>query len=229
MGTVLFDLAYYIGKNNIAEGSTIYNIHSISGSIFHAKKNLANLVISNYKIRTFVVPGRRKQACFKQPDFGSCIQNFFKLTEGGFSHNFSVSEMNCIGHMRFPDHELGGLSRDSLDFARNEKKFLKYLYERGAEIVVSNSNARESKQQTRVLDDFKTLLSAKIIICGFSMFPLSTLLFKGNAKLNLLAGNKLTYSVREDIRAIQTASYLNQKITLEEVTFLDHDDEIYGS
>lgn len=228
-GTVLFDLAYYIGKNNISEYSTIYNIHSISGSTSHAKKTKASLVVSNYRIRTFDVPGRRKQACFKQPDFGSCMQNFFKLTEGGFSHNFNTSETNYIGHMRFPDHELGGLSRDSLDFARNKKMVLKYMYERGAKIVVSNLDTIESKKQTRVLDDFTTLLSAKIIICGFSMFPLSTLLFKGNSKVKLLTGNKVSHSVRQDIRAIQSASNLNERLKLEEITFLDHDEKIYES
>lgn len=229
LGTVLFDLAYYIGKNNISECSTIYNIHSISGSTSHAKKTKANLVVSNYKIRTIDVPGRRKQACFNQPDFGSCLQNFFKLTEGGFSHNFSTSETNCVGHMRFPDHELGGLSRDSLDIARNEKMVLKYMYERGAEIIVSNSNTVQNKEQTRVLDDLTTLLSAKIIICGFSMFPLSTLLFKGYSKVNLLIGSKVTHSVHEDIKAIQSVSNLNERLNLEKIVFLNCDEKVYDS
>lgn len=220
LGTVLFDLAYFIGKNNISESNRIYNLHGAAGSVSHAKVNNAKLIVSNYSIKTINYPGRLKQACFRRPDFFSCIQNFFSVTNGGFESIFPRSDGACVGHVRFPDVQLDGLSRDSVDLARNESKFLKFLEERGAETIVSNRAHTICDPTVQLLNDFEKLVSAQKVVCGFSMLPLSALLFKGGPEIiQVLVGKKIHHIVRKDIEALLSAPPLRDKLFIEEVKF----------
>ena len=208
MGTHLFELAYAIGKYSKKPNSLILNFHSIRDCLPHAKKTNIYKLISNFRLNTYDVPSRRKQGCFNQNDFPEAIENFFQLSDGGFTSSFSYySNINELGHLRVPDTQHNGLDRDSVKIDHNLKKIQqKFNEHKVTDIVSNNPKFSTGRYGVSAHDDFKAMVSATKIVGTYSLFSLSTLLFKTSMterkKIILILGKDLNKHIKNDFDQI---------------------------
>lgn len=206
LGTHLFELAYAIGKYNIKQKSLILNLHSTRACEAHAKKTNASKLVSNYRVCTVDVFSKRKQGCFSKDDFVRSLENFYQITGGGFDASFCPdSDIDAIGHIRTPD--IAHMNRDSLQIHHNLEKIQQRFNDHHVSRVLSNDpKLRTEHRGENVLDDYKLLATSNKILGTFSMFSISSLLFKEKfdkkRQVIIFVGSVLEDKINDDLRKI---------------------------